>query len=63
MGKMYSELALNNATQAKRILNMKTFIRKLCSLRFQPFNIGDHFSSWNDPTNGGNSEFEKTRTK
>jgi hypothetical protein len=30
---------------------------------FLAFNIGDHFSSWNDPTIGGNQRFEQTRTE
>jgi len=31
----YSEIDVKNARRAKRILNMKKFIRKLCSLRFK----------------------------
>jgi len=30
---------------------------------FLAFNIGDHFSSWNDPAIGGNQRFEQTRTE
>jgi hypothetical protein len=30
---------------------------------FLAFNVGDHFSSWNDPAIGGNQRFEQTRTE
>jgi len=45
----------------KRVTKYKKFIRQHIGYVSSSLNIGDHFSSRNDPTVGGNQEFEETR--
>ena len=45
----------------ENIAEYKKFIRQLRSYVSSSLNIGDPFSSRNDPTAGGNLEFDKTR--
>jgi len=45
----------------ENVAKCKKFIRQLRSYVSSSLNIGDPFSSRNDPTAGGNLEFDETR--